>query len=87
MARRGGRRGFWIRGWRAQITPYRIVMGDLCKFERFFAKMFVCIWLIVDVWQEMHCKSKRATPSEDGKTELAAATAEEEPITAGAADV
>ncbi|NP_001130142.1 uncharacterized LOC100191236 [Zea mays] len=37
--------------------------------------------------KEMHCKSKRATPSEDGKTELAAATAEEEPITAGAADV
>jgi len=53
-------------------------------------KMFVCIGLIVDDWQEMHCKSKRATPSEDGKTEDAAATpttAEEEaPMTAGAAD-
>jgi hypothetical protein len=52
--------------------------------------MFVCIGLIVDDRQEMHCKSKRATPSEDGKTEDAAATpttAEEEaPMTAGAAD-
>ena len=47
--------------------------------------MFVCIGLIVDDWQEMHCKSKRATPSEDGKTEHAAAE-EVEPITAGAAD-
>ena len=52
--------------------------------------MFVCIGLIVDDWQEMHCKSKRATPSEDGKTEHAAATAttagEERPITDEAAD-
>jgi hypothetical protein len=52
--------------------------------------MLFCIGLIFDDWQEMHCKSKRAAPSEDGKTEQAAATAttaeEEEPITAGAAD-
>jgi hypothetical protein len=46
-----------------------------------------CIGLIVDDWQEMHCKSRRATPSKDEKTEHAAApAAEEEPITAGAVD-
>ncbi|XP_066379725.1 uncharacterized protein [Miscanthus floridulus] len=39
----------------------------------------------MSTFKEMHCKSKRAAPSEDGKTEHAAA-AEVEPITAGAAD-
>ncbi|CAD6249856.1 unnamed protein product [Miscanthus lutarioriparius] len=44
----------------------------------------------MSTFKEMHCKSKRATPSEDGKTEHAAATAttagEERPITDEAAD-
>jgi hypothetical protein len=50
-------------------------------------KLLFCIGLIVDDWQEMHCKSRRATPSKDAKKEHAAApAAEEEPITAGAVD-
>eukprot|EP00267_Zea_mays_P053862 XP_020407056.1 uncharacterized protein LOC100278739 isoform X2 [Zea mays] len=41
----------------------------------------------ISTFNEMHCKSRRATPSKDAKKEHAAApAAEEEPITAGAVD-